>query len=403
MIYEDALKLIYKRQMFGMKLGLDNIKSLLESLGNPEKSFRCVHVAGTNGKGSTCAFISSIMQEAGYKVGLYTSPHLTDFRERIQINRELIPKRRVAMLLEKMLLFLDKHTYFEVVTALAFMHFSMEKIDLGVIEVGLGGRLDATNVISPEVSVITSISLDHIEHLGKTLDAIAAEKAGIIKPNSDVVVNSGNKALKVIEEQCRKKSSRLHLAETAAANTSLNGDFQKENAGLALCTIDVLRKKGFRASNHDIIRGLQNARWPGRMQYIGNRLLLDCAHNPEGMMALRKELEKLNRPVYMVIGIMEDKDISGMCRELDGIAEEYILTRPKIERSAEPARIAEHICGKTTIVENVKDAVEYAKLRAGKNGLVVIAGSIFLVGEAFPEPSHTQIDKRRISKGKSHL
>jgi len=415
MKYNEALKYIYSRELFGVKLGLKNITNLLENLGNPQNNFKSIHVAGTNGKGSTCAFISSVLQKQGYKVGVYTSPHLVDFRERIRINGKKIPKKDVAAILAKIKPFVKEHTFFEIVTALAFFYFSQEKVDFAVIEVGLGGRLDATNTIIPEVSVITNVDFDHLEHLGETIDDIAFEKAGIIKEGVDAVTSENCRGLKVIKKICKERGCRLYLARKETGKglkMEMHGNFQKQNASLALKALEILRGKGHKISAEAVNSGMKSAKWPGRLEFIKKNLIFDCAHNPAGAKALANELKKFRKKgknIYLVIGIMKDKDIKGICSQLAPLAKEIIITKAKVARAAMPEKIAKFIPNqkKVAVVGDVAEALEYARLKAGKDNLAVLSGSIFTVGEAFarirPEPFNNKVDKRSVKEGKSNL
>jgi dihydrofolate synthase/folylpolyglutamate synthase len=390
MNYEEALKYIYSRELFGVKLGLRNITELVEALGSPQEKFKSIHIAGTNGKGSVCSFLSSVLEKEGYKVGVYTSPHLVDFRERIKVNGKKISKKSVASLLSKIKPFVKEHTFFEIVTAMAFMYFKEQGVDFALVEVGMGGRLDATNVVNPEIAVITNISIEHIDHLGDTIEKIAFEKAGIIKPGIDVVASENGKGLKIIKKACKKRKCRLNIVKPKKIHTSLHGDFQYQNASLALKVVDVLRKKGLKISRESVIGGLRTAKWPGRMEFVSENILFDCAHNPAGAKALAKELKKMKRDIYLILGIMKDKDIKAICRALEPAAKEIIITKPKTARAAMPGKIAKYIRKRVIAIGSVADAIEYAKVNAGKKGLVVLTGSIFTVGEAFsavrPEP-----------------
>ncbi len=390
MQYEKALEYIYSRELFGIKLGLKNISELMEKLGNPQDSFKSIHVAGTNGKGSVCSLISSILRKQGYKVGVYTSPHLVDFRERIMVNGKKIEKKNVSDALSKIKSFVKDHTYFEIVTAMSFIYFKQQKVDFAVMEVGMGGRLDATNLLKPEVSVITNIALEHTEHLGDTIEKIAFEKAGIIKPGIPVVTSENGDGLKVIKDICKERGCELSIVKPRKVDMSLKGSFQNQNASLALETIEVLKKRGYKISSDAVSLGLMSAKWPGRMEYISKNVIFDCAHNPPGAKSLAEDLKKMKKDIYLVLGIMKDKDIKGICSSLEPVAKEIIITKPKIQRAEMPEKIACFIKNKVTVIEDVGDALEYAKLKAGKEGLVVLTGSIFTVGEAFsrirPEP-----------------
>ena len=385
MDYDKAIKFLYSRELFGIKLGLSNIRKLLKKLGNPHKELKVIHVAGTNGKGSCCAMISSILQEQGYKVGMYTSPHLVDFRERILINKKKIGKENLLKLVKRIKPLLKKHTYFEVVTALAFLYFSEKKVDYVVAEVGMGGRLDATNVVDPLVSVITNISLEHKKHLGDTIEKIAFEKAGIVKKNRPCVSAATGSALKVIKKICRKRNSRLYVVKgKKKLKLNLKGSFQLLNASTSLKVIDILKKTGIEVSDKAINNGLKHILWPGRMEFISRNILLDCAHNPAAVDVLVKEIKKLKyKHLNLLIGIMKDKDIGQIVKKLVDVADHAIITKPMINRAAEPKLIAKGIKD-YAIVPNVKEAVMFGKSITGRDDLLLITGSIFTVGEAMP-------------------
>jgi len=268
MNYKEAVDFIYSREKFGIKLGLNNITELLDKVDNPQNKFKSIHIAGTNGKGSTSAFISSILIQEGYKIGIYTSPHLVNFRERIKINSEMIKETDLVRILEKLIPHITAHTFFEVTTAIAFIYFAEQKVDLAVVEVGMGGRLDATNILIPEVSVITGISFDHSKHLGDTLDKIAFEKAGIIKKNVPVIVPVKINSKKIIETVCVENNSELTNAKPYQGKISLRGEFQHINAGLAVEVIKSLQKRGYNISKKSIEKGFLNTKWPGRMDFV---------------------------------------------------------------------------------------------------------------------------------------
>ena len=276
---------------------------------------------------------------------------------------------------------------FRSVTALAFLYFKKKKVDFAIIEVGLGGRLDATNIITPELSVITNISFDHKKHLGDTIEKIAFEKAGIIKPSIPLVTSEDGKGLEVFKKTCKKNKSKIYIAKTKKVKTSLKGTFQYQNASLALKVIGLL---GNKVSKKAIKQGLMSAKWPGRLDYISKNVVFDCAHNPEAAKALAKDIKKLKHEnIYLILGIMKDKDVKNMCKTLEPVAKEIIITKPDIERAEDPHKIAKFIKKKVTIINNVNNALEYAKLKANKKDLVVLTGSIFTVGEAF---SHLRLE-----------
>ncbi|MEK6869330.1 MAG: folylpolyglutamate synthase/dihydrofolate synthase family protein, partial [Nanoarchaeota archaeon] len=285
MDYKNVLDELYSLDVPKWTLGLDRIESLLKKLGNPEKKLRCIHVAGTNGKGSVCAMISSILTGAGYKVGLYTSPHLKKFNERIRINNKLISDKDIVKYYLKIKKYVTNQSFFEITTAMAFLYFADKKVDFAVLEVGLGGRLDATNVVTPLVSIITNIGLEHTKYLGNTIKKVAYEKAGIIKNNVPVVTAAEGIALAAIKKISNERNSRLYIANKKNANyrIGLKGEFQKLNAAMAIKAIGILKNNyGVKIKKSNVKKGLLNAKWPGRFQFLEKNILVDCAHNPHG-------------------------------------------------------------------------------------------------------------------------
>lgn len=384
MSYQEALKYIYSREKFGIKLGLSNIQGLLKDLGHPEDYLDFIHVAGTNGKGSVCAMISSVLQKQGYKVGMYTSPHLVDFTERIQINNERISKKDLTKLVKKISPHITSHTFFEAVTALAFQYFKEKKVDFVVAEVGMGGRLDATNAIKPLISVITNISLEHKEYLGDTIEKIAFEKAGIIKKGVPCVTAATGEALDVIKDICSKRKSKLSVVRlNKNIKTNLNGYFQLINASTCLKVIDALRNLGFDIFDSSISKGLMKVVWPARMHFIYKNVLLDCAHNPAAVGVLAKEIKKLKyNNLILLTGILKDKNIKEMTAKLAPMADHIIITKPNINRAADPKHIAKFIKKDCSIMPDVKVALNFARSITKKNDLLLITGSIYTVGEA---------------------
>lgn len=348
--------------------GLERIQTLLSD--RPQDSFKSIHVAGTNGKGSVCAFLTSILMKSGYRVGTFTSPHLVDFHERIRINNEMIPDSELKRIVEKLKPRISNHSFFEAVTAVAFHYFKEQKVDWAVVEVGMGGRLDATNVLNPEVSVITNIGIDHARHLGKTIEEIAHEKSGIIK-NTPVVT---------FQPHLIKKGD-LRIADSYEGKLKMKGSFQHINAGIAKKTAEVIGIPG-----SEIKTGLSDAYWPGRFDYVADNLVLDCAHNVDGAKTLVNEV----KDAVLVLGIMKDKDIKGMANEFKK-AGRFIACKPKVERSADPAEIAQHL--DCEIIPDLCRAIERAR---SYNKLVCVTGSIFTVGEAFEclglKPFNTKVD-----------
>lgn len=420
MSYQETLSYLFGLQKFGIKFGLSNITNILGLLGNPHENLKAVHIAGTNGKGSTAATISSIMQESGYRVGLYTSPHLVDFTERIKINGLEITEAKVVELTDRIREKkqtsevrdeLSKITFFEFTTALAILYFAEEGVDLAVMETGMGGRLDATNVIWPLVSIITNISLEHKEFLGDTLEKIAFEKAGIIKDGIPLVTGvEQESAVEAIERVCREKSAPVYRSgrEFSFKRKGVNqfdyhgikenindlkpalvGGHQVINASLALAAVELMRTKGFPVSTDVIYRGLEKVSWPGRLETvsINPRIILDGAHNPAGAQALSiaiKEELKFEK-LYMILGIMADKDIEAIIAPLAPLPHEVILSRPVYERASSAAALlplASKYNKKTRAFEDLRKAIDYARTKAGEKDLILISGSLFTVGEA---------------------
>ncbi len=433
--YQETLGFLFGLQRFGIKLGLDNIRALLDKLGNPHRDLSAVHIAGTNGKGSTAAFLTSVLREAGLRVGLYTSPHLIDFSERIQVNGVPIPTRDVVRWTEHIREVVSKMnekgelwpagnplppdfdpskatiTFFEFTTAMAFSYFREQKVDVAVLEAGMGGRLDATNVIDPLFSLITTISLEHRQYLGKTLVEIAREKAGIIKPGRALFTSATQRqVIGVFREKCAEGRSPFfrwrkdfsaketapqtmdfegRLREWRDLRLGLAGGHQIVNAALALAGLEMLMEQGFPVGEEPIRRGLAGVRWPGRLEIAGEhpRIALDGAHNPGATRALRKNLQAgfPRRRLILILGIMADKSISRMMADLVPLADELILTRPQMERAAklETLRALSAPYGKPTReIPEVEKAVENAVRGAGDDDLILVSGSLFTVGEA---------------------
>jgi len=391
MEYKSVIKYLYSlERKKGSKLGLGDIKKLLKKINNPEKSLKCIHVAGTNGKGSVCAMISSVLQEAGYKVGMYTSPHLEDFRERFLINNKRISKKDVVRCFLKVKKFIDEQTFFEVITAMAFLYFK-GKVDFLILEVGLGGRLDATNVVKPLVSVITNIDVEHTDFLGKSLEKIAYEKAGIIKDKIPVVTAAKGKALLVIKKIYKQKKSKLFInRKYKNLKLNLNGNFQLENASVAVTAINVLNQYyKLKIDEKNIKNGLKKVKWAGRFEFINKNTLVDCAHNPAAFKVLVNELKLLKfkknyKRLILVIGILNDKDIKKMIKIIEPFSDKIILTKPKTPRAEEPLKIKKFIKNKNKIKKinkDVKKAVEYAEKIVEKSDLILVTGSCFVVGE----------------------
>jgi len=416
---------------------LKRIEAVLEALGNPQRDLKCLHVAGSKGKGSTCAFAASILREAGYKVGLYTSPHLKDVNERIRVLcsesasgdgdflfPDCISDENLGKVFEEIKPVLEKFrntqengllTYYEVLTAAAFYYFRQERIDCAVLETGLGGRLDATNVVASLVCAITPISLEHTQILGNTIETIAKEKAAIIKTNRPMVIIAPQEqeALKVIVEQCQKQSSHylcvgreidarlvkqdfsgLHFQVRTPQNeynlrTTLLGSSQAMNAATAVGMIEALEPYGIKVSTQAVEKGIAKTTWPGRCEVISQRpyIILDCAHNPASAEQLTKTIRELfpTQNVRLVFGVSQDKDRAGICRHLNEIAQEVVLTKADHPRSVELSvkEMEGYFPGKhLSVTKNVEEAMDTALQNIANSDVVLVAGSIFLVGQA---------------------
>ncbi len=401
--YPKAIQFLYDLRLFGAKFGLENTFKLAALAGNPQNQLRFIHIAGTNGKGSTCAILESIYRAAGLRTGLFTSPHLVSFRERIQVNRQLISEAEVVRLVGELQPLLkqfpaDHHpTFFEVVTVMALKFFAEQKCDLVIWETGLGGRLDATNIVVPLAAVITNIALDHQQWLGDTLEKIAAEKAGIIKPGVPVITAADEpEALAVIEKTARGKNaplikvaqaSRLHAAAGTAA-LPLPGDHQRLNATLALAVVEALQSK-IPASDSAIRTGLETVNWPGRLQLVtrpsGQKILLDGAHNVAGAKVLRKALEKHfgGTRRILVLGVLQDKDWRHICETLAPLAARILTVPVSSERTADARELAAACRAVNSTAEIVAcDSLREALGKIVSDDFVVVTGSLYLVGEA---------------------
>ena len=390
--YAAAMRHLHKLEMFGIKLGLQNITALCRILGNPQDSYRIIHVAGTNGKGSVATMCSEILKKAGYRVGTYTSPHMQTFRERIQVNGRKVTEAETAGIFLQVKKAADnvkntQITYFEFTTAMAFLHFNGKKCDFAVIETGLGGRLDATNVVKPLVTVITNIGLEHTQYLGSTKQKIALEKAGIIKPGSVTVTGEKDEKIRTVLRRIsnKKKSVFIEVKEDYKGNVSLPGKHQKRNAAVAVAAIKSLGRFEIRINRKCIQKGLESVKWPGRLEIVQKNptVLLDSAHNPHAAEALADYIRELDKEVIMVLGISDDKDAAGIIRILVPLAKKVILTQAKYR--GKDCRILKKEARKynsnVMAEKDVRKAVKKA-LKSSRNETVLITGSIFLTGEA---------------------
>jgi len=411
MNYKGAVRSIEAREKFGINLGLSRIKALLSLLSDPQDCFKSVLIAGTNGKGSTAAMLSAVLTDAGYRTGLYTSPHLLSYTERIRLNEKDISPSEFASAVSAVEKVLKKHkktikdpTVFEILTAAAFLVFAEKKVDIAILEVGLGGRLDATNTVNPLVSVITNVGLDHTDVLGKSIAKIAKEKAGIIKKGIPVVTAAEGAALKVITDVTRTIGTTLAVPAACLParqgrqvvvrdfrtdlTSPLLGRHQKKNLAVALEVLSVLRKKGFALSENDIKRGLKKTRWRGRFEIASKDplIILDGAHNPAGAKALRETLERadISRPATLILGILSTKDVPSIVRELVPFFDRVIATKSshlKAASAGDVAREAKKFIPDVFCAENVKKALSLAGA-SGKSRTAVVTGSLFTVADA---------------------
>lgn len=411
--YNKTIDYLFKLERRGIKYNLNNIKTLLSFLGNPEKNFKSIHVAGTNGKGSVSSIINSILIEKGFRCGLYTSPHITDFRERILINGEWASKKFIIDFTNKINPLIKKiePSFFEVATAMAFEYFSKKKVDYAVIETGLGGRLDSTNVLMPELSVITTIAIDHTDFLGNTIEKIAYEKAGIIKKNIPVVTgNLEPAALKEIKKKAEKtkseliNSSRKELTirkrsengiDFTFGNQKFNfpeiGDYQLNNLRTALTAIKALTEKNKLSISKNIIqKGLSNIKinsnFYGRFDVIKQspKIVTDVSHNEQAFENIEANLKYFNyKKLVIIFGMMKDKNYRKCLNILSKLDAKIILTRPLYPRAEEPHKLYEAVKIKSKFipVQNLNDAFSNALSLTDKNDMILVTGSFFLVSE----------------------
>ena len=413
--YKATLDEMFSLQRFGIKLGLTTIRNILKNLGNPQNQYACIHIAGTNGKGSIASGLAAILQTAGFRTGLYTSPHLIDFNERITINNRQTSNKRVVETYHKVK---EAHkgkrqpTFFEFTTAMALYEFANQGVEWAIIETGMGGRLDATNMVKPAVSVISNISLEHRMYLGNTITEIAGEKGGIIKYRTPVVTGARQRdAISVIESLAEKKKASLYrLGKNFRVRrnrdqtfnyygmdhtwrhltTNLVGPHQVDNASLVLAACETLiRKKKLNITGSHVRKGLNNISWPGRLEFVGQspRILLDGAHNLAAARNLARFLRDSlpKRNITLVAGILDDKPYKAMLQPLMKLCKRVIVTRPVIDRALEPDvlyDVAKQVVRNVRQFPGVEEAVSYAVQTAKPDEVICIAGSLYVVGEA---------------------
>ena len=414
MTYEEALSYIHSICWKGSKLGLDRTRELLGKLNDPQKELKFIHIAGTNGKGSTAAMLSSILEEAGYRVGLYTSPFINRFNERMQVNHQPIPDEELAALTEYVRPYADamadSPTEFELITALAMVWFARQKCDIVVLEVGMGGELDSTNIIDvPEAAVIAAMGMDHVKELGPTMADIARAKAGIIKEGGRVVSYGGNpEADEVIAAVCRARNASLCQPDFSAivpGDFSLEGQtfsykgwrglriplvgaYQMNNAAVVLETVEVLRQRGWSVSDEAVRKGLADTRWPARFEVLRRDpvFIVDGGHNPHGIRATAESLRRLfpGRKITFVTGVMADKDVEHILGLIVPLADQFFTVRPDNPRAmdaGELARRIEAMGAKATACASVRDGVDRAIQAEGPHGVACALGSLYMSGE----------------------
>lgn len=429
MDYIEALEKLNTLTRFGINLGLQRITSLLRLFAHPEEQIPIIHIGGTNGKGSTLAMLSSILQEAGYRVGTFTSPHLLSYRERFMINGTEISVVRLTELLEEILAVVsevqqetgENPTEFEILTALAFLYFAREKVDVALIEVGMGGDIDSTNVVKkPLLSIVTNVSLEHTAYLGTTLTEIAQKKSGIIKQGCPVLTASDNgEVLKVLRKRAaacqaslgeiykqvhwtvqeeKEQGGQVFSVQTAQGNyrelfLPFWGQHQLANAVLAIRAAELLQEQGWHIDEQVIRRGLAQAKWPGRLEVIGTRplVVIDGAHNPAGMAALAHWLVSKKsevRRVILVIGMLDDKDRSWAAGLIKPLVDLVVITKPNSERAQAWEELRQYFgkenSGKeisVLVIEDLSEALKKALQEATAQDLVLVTGSLYLIGE----------------------
>lgn len=418
MNYEAALEYLHGTLKFGSIFGLDRITKLLDLMGNPQKKLKFIHIAGTNGKGSTTAFISNILLEAGYRTGMFTSPYIQRFTERIKVNNTEISNNELA---EQVLKIKEKieemvsdgfehPTEFEIITAAAMEYFYTQNCDFVVLEVGLGGIVDSTNVIDlPEVSVITTISMDHMDRLGDTLGEIAAQKAGIIKQNGLVVLYpQKQEAEEVIYKVAKEKNAKIHKVDFSTISEKsfslegqifeykdfenikigLLGDHQMRNAAVAIDTCELLCNKGVVITHRNILDGLENTTWPGRLEIINENplVMIDGAHNLEGGQALNSAMDKyfIQKRKIFIVGFLRDKDFKGIMDMLSSKADTIITVTPNNDRAVPSAELAEFLkIYSCTVIDgiSIQNGLRIAVGLADKESVICAFGSLYMIGE----------------------
>ncbi len=410
MRYAEAVRFLYGLERFGILLGLDNIRALLDKIGNPQDRFRAIHVAGSNGKGSTCTFVNSMLMAAGYRTALYTSPHLNDFRERVRLNNRLLPREELVRAVATILPLYDpeRTTFFEFTTALAFLCIAEYDPDVAIIETGLGGRLDATNTVKPLVTVITDISREHEDYLGKGLAAVAGEKAGILKPGAPLVTGAGRKeAREVIIRKAAEvaipvrefgkdyvgKRTGLHTFTYSSANLRLDltlsmpGSHQVKNAATAVAVVEELIAQGWAIPESAISEGIGKARFPGRFELLRRSpdVIIDGAHTPEGMRLLKSTFRQVYPGIQplLLLGMLYDKAYEELVKIIAPIASRVICIAPQGDRRLPPETLATVVRSMgipASTALTIEDGYKKLEAHAGADDVILAAGSLYMIG-----------------------
>jgi dihydrofolate synthase / folylpolyglutamate synthase len=410
---QETLDYLYNLQRFGMKLGLEVTKKLLSSLENPHDSFKSIHIAGTNGKGSTAAFLFSILKRAGYKVGIYTSPHLVKFNERIKVNDQEITDNELVEYTKLVKQHADENdlqpTFFEFTTTMAFLHFKKKEVEFAIIETGMGGRLDATNLLTPELSIITNIDFDHVKHLGNNKLSIAKEKAAIIKEKGTLITaERDQEVLDLFNEVCKEKGAKLFNVDeeikykilesnpreqkfitfwrvNSSFTINLLGKYQIRNALTALLAADLLRERGINITTNDLKKGLGQATWPGRLEILQEDplVIVDCAHNVAGMRELADFIRKMPQRKVLVLGIGENKESEKIIPQIVPFVDEVILTQGNYNPSSLETLEQEtkKFTKKVYKYPKPEKAIEKSLGITKEDDIIIITGSIYLIGD----------------------
>jgi dihydrofolate synthase/folylpolyglutamate synthase len=415
--YQRSLDYLYGLERFGMIFDLTQVEKILKAIDEPHREVQAIHIGGTNGKGSTAAMIASILQKEGYRVGLYTSPHLLRFTERIKVDGKEIERDEVVELAEWMREKIEAagitlpFTFFDFTTSMAFLYFKQKMVDLAILEVGLGGRLDSTNVVDPLLSIITNIDKDHVEQLGRSLLKIAGEKAGIIKKGRPLITAATQpRVLRLFSRTCKEKGAPyFRVGRDFRSEWTDDGNFNYEglhrklwnvhlnllgfhqitNGTTALGAMEVLEELGYTVSTDAMMEGLREVNWPGRLEMVSSspRVVLDGAHNPAGALVLRAALEKEFQydRLILLVGMMKDKDAKTFLETLAPLADHILLSKPHIDRAASPSVLLD-VLGrkgkKAEVIEEMKEAIEKSLSLTREEDLLCITGSLYTIGEA---------------------